>query len=363
MVATQWDHGCDVDDIFSVSNAVRDTRVDGILSSEDAVKASARPHHDFESSQFILVIFINSLHIVMFVTRFFCRLIFALFGKITGMTERLGQIKDAQENKTTSTSQPLPAQKFTTSKSFPTQLPETTVESITESVFSRITEIVNQTAAYPTENYDYSNTNYFDTDEDLSEAKSSTSTTVETSSAQSFFNFTDFTEPYYIDNDSYNMTDFFSNSSGDLFENSNFNMSNLINSSVFNDSFMSNFTDTALNYTSIEPIASAYQSFLKDEPLFINMDMLNISTKLELRKLCWETMFGQELVKLTVMDLVRETRSKFSVIYKNFRIKFPSAPYGYANNASRFLSRAFCALHELVLVLGFRKTFPEIWRL
>ena len=34
------------------------------------------------------------------------------------------------------------------------------------------------------------------------------------------------------------------------------------------------------------------------------------SKKLKLRKLCWETMFGQELMKLTVMDLVMKIVQK-----------------------------------------------------
>ncbi|XP_046454543.1 transmembrane channel-like protein [Daphnia pulex] len=36
---------------------------------------------------------------------------------------------------------------------------------------------------------------------------------------------------------------------------------------------------------------------------------LDPATRLELRKLCWETMFGQELVKLTIMDLIFTTIS------------------------------------------------------
>lgn len=66
----------------------------------------------------------------------------------------------------------------------------------------------------------------------------------------------------------------------------------LVNQSKFDDSTNKNKTG---NYTSEELTALVSNMTEKEQ--------------LELRQLCWETMFGQELVKLTVMDLVIERKT------------------------------------------------------
>lgn len=64
-------------------------------------------------------------------------------------------------------------------------------------------------------------------------------------------------------------------------------------------------TTTANNDLSTLDPENSTQSFHVHESLTKFISHMEPVEQLALRKLCWETMFGQELVKLTVMDLVR----------------------------------------------------------
>ena len=67
--------------------------------------------------------------------------------------------------------------------------------------------------------------------------------------------------------------------------------------------FVIKSSKSSLSSPGEEPIL-ALESVLDNCPDAESKYFHDIKDKLHIRKLCWETMFGQELVKLTVMDTV-----------------------------------------------------------
>lgn len=85
-----------------------------------------------------------------------------------------------------------------------------------------------------------------------------------------------------------------------------------------------------------------------------NLTGLNVGQE----KYCWETMFGQELVKLTVLDLVSVRYSRWSLSINHERIF--SALHNRFDALHGLFSRIICAFHEQMLVLGFGEEISEI---
>lgn len=218
-------------------------------------------------------------------------LIWALFGKIDGMTTSLAELKnDSQVEPTTSTASYIPV--FTDILTSTESSLTTTIEnfsSITmEAITTTITDIFNQTE-FPfsnftgfqnssedpmddtTETYDYNNYDYFEKNEIL-------------------FNLS--SESNNFDDDSI----------------SNFTLSNnsTSNSTFISDNNVTNTSETDFSdRVGYNLLKKSLPILMESAPKLVKSNItVSHHVRSKLRKLCWETMFGQELVKLTVMDLV-----------------------------------------------------------
>lgn len=158
---------------------------------------------------------------------------------------------------------------------------------------SESSTIINFNASFDsvTEDYNYNNPDYFEVDQLTESSSQAAQTTL--GSTDYYENFTRLYE---------NITDFWlendTNISSQLMENSTFIVSqfmNLTNLTLLDTNAM-NMTDS-----SIEDIYADYQyenmpsySKMVATPIqnYIELNNLNASTQLEIRRLCWETMFG-----------------------------------------------------------------------
>lgn len=230
-------------------------------------------------------------------------LILALFGKIEEMANRLNEIVGHKDNQTTTKSTIEGHATETT-----TLFQKSKVTTVINDVIEQVTELYNDnniTEYANEEDYNYNNPDYFEVDtttvtESTITNENSTFDFIANNASEIYENITDFI--FDIENNTIiqNITDYVANLTSYIMDNSS--------QIMFNNTTNYNFMKSE-SLIEIESYSHQFSNLQKDQLLVQdNYANMNESTKLELRKLCWETMFGQELVKLTVMDLVSFTQ-------------------------------------------------------
>lgn len=277
-------------------------------------------------------------------------LIWALFGKINGMTKELAKFKEDDGETTTTimdysttestsflstTLEGIGSVAATTAAIFVTLATAASLlpKNVTETENSTEPEMVDTTQySYPdsstteaaTEHYDYTNYDYFERADVLKQQQE------QYQDVLIDHNHHDLSLPEDMEFDEGNRSisdalnsstvdyNFLNDSTDSTTDGGDYRMSSTTSDTKTEEStswtldFSS--TSTEVNKFGFEPQITpppnnfmhktASDHFAQEKPHSIKKKNLTTSQHLKLRKLCWETMFGQELVKLTVMDLV-----------------------------------------------------------